>query len=244
MHPYQLQLNICENKQSLGVNITGIFAEEITISSKFVLPIPDQLPSERAVLIEPFAVIVHAFQKINITKDTTVAVIGCGTEGMLSVALAKYLGAQVTAIDINETKLEKVARKFGVRTALPQDVEEAAFNIVIEAAGARSSAEQTLQIVKAGGTIVYIGLTPEATFPVMQIVRNEITLKGSIIYNFPEDFEKCVQCLMDKDFDVKPVVSNVFALRDYDKAYSDALSGQYGKILIDFREVETASNYL
>ena len=44
--------------------------------------------------------------------------------------------------------------------------------------GARSSAEQTLQIVKAGGTIVYIGLTPEATFPVMQIVRNEITLKG------------------------------------------------------------------
>jgi hypothetical protein len=32
------------------------------------------------------------------------------------------------------------------------------------------------------------------------------------------------------------VVSNVFALKDYEKAYSDALSGQFGKILIDFRE--------
>lgn len=229
--------NICKNKQSLGVNITGVFSEEITISSKFVLPIPEELPSERAVLIEPFAVIVHAFQKINISKDTTVAVIGCGTEGMLSIALAQYLGAQVTAIDINEKKLEKVGKEFaGVKTALPDDVPEAAFNIVIEAAGVRSSAEQTLKIVKPGGTIVYIGLAPEATFSVMQIVRKEITLKGSIIYNFPDDFEKCVEYLSDEDFNIKPVVSNVFALKDYEKAYSDALSGQFGKILIDFRE--------
>ncbi|MFD0828588.1 zinc-dependent alcohol dehydrogenase [Neobacillus sp. M.A.Huq-85] len=229
--------NICKNKQSLGVNITGIFAEEITISSKYVLPIPDQLPSEKAVLIEPFAVIVHAFQKINVTKDTSVCIIGCGTEGMLSIALAKYLGAQVTAVDINVKKLEKVRNEFeGVETALPEEVSEAAFNVVIEAAGARASAEQTVQIVKPGGTIVYIGLVPEATFPVMQIVRNEITLKGSIIYSFPEDFEKCVEYLMDQDFDVKPVVSNIFPLKDFEKAYGDALSGQYGKILINFRE--------
>jgi L-iditol 2-dehydrogenase len=228
--------NICKQKQSLGVNITGVFAEEITIDAKFVLPIPEHLPSERAVLVEPFAVIVHAFQKIKIGKDTAVAIIGCGTEGMLSIALAKYLGAKVTAIDINEKKLEKVAREFGVETALPQDVPEAAFNIVIEAAGARSSAEQTVQIVKPGGTIVYIGLAPEATFSVMQIVRNEITLKGSIIYNFPDDFEKCIEYLQDEKFNVQPVVSNVFALKDFEKAYRDALSGQYGKILIDFRE--------
>jgi L-iditol 2-dehydrogenase len=229
--------NICKNKESLGVNITGVFSEEITISSKFVLPIPEELPSERAVLIEPFAVIVHAFQKINVTKDTSVAVIGCGTEGMLSIALAQYLGAQVTAIDINEKKLEKVGKEFaGVKTALPEDAPESAFNIVIEAAGVRSSAEQTIKIVKPGGTIVYIGLAPEATFSVMQIVRNEITLKGSIIYNFPVDFEKCVEYLSDEAFNIKPVVSNIFALKDYEKAYSDALSGQYGKILIDFRE--------
>lgn len=229
--------NICAHKQSLGVNIAGVFAEEIIISSKFVLPIPKQLPSERAVLIEPFAVIVHAFRKINITNNTSVAVIGCGTEGMLSIALAQYLGAQVTAIDINEKKLEKVGREFsGVKTALPQDVPDSAFHIVIEAAGVRASAEQTLQIIKPGGTIVYIGLAPEATFPVMQIVRNEITLKGSIIYNFPDDFEKCVEYLLDENFNIKPVVSNVYALKDFKQAYSDALSGQYGKTLIQFKE--------
>jgi L-iditol 2-dehydrogenase len=229
--------NICMNKQSLGVNMSGIFAEEITISKKYVLPIPESMPSEKAVLIEPFAVIVHAFQKVNISKDTSVCVIGCGTEGMLSIALAKYLGAQVTAVDINEKKLEKVRNEFtGVKTALPQEVQKAMFDVVIEAAGARASAEQALHIIKPGGTVVYIGLAPEATFPVMQIVRNEITIKGSIIYSFPEDFEKCVEYLMDEDFDIKPIVSNIFPLSNFERAYGDAISGQYGKILIDFRE--------
>jgi L-iditol 2-dehydrogenase len=229
--------NICMNKLSLGVNISGIFSEEITISSKYVLPIPESLPNKKAVLIEPFAVIVHAFQKVKISKDTSVCVIGCGTEGMLSIALAKYLGAQVTAVDINEKKLEKVRNGFaGVKIALPQEIQGEAFNIVIEAAGARASAEQALQIIKPGGTIVYIGLAPEATFPIMHIVRNEITIKGSIIYSFPEDFEKCVEYLMDEDFNIKPIVSNIFPLSHFERAYGDAISGQYGKILIDFRE--------
>ncbi|XJZ28644.1 zinc-binding dehydrogenase [Bacillota bacterium Lsc_1132] len=229
--------NICKNKQSLGVTIAGIFAEEIIIASKYVLPIPSLLPNEKAILIEPFAVIAHAFKKVSITKDTTVCVIGCGTEGMLSIALAQYLGAQVTAIDINEKKLEKVKTQFiGVKTAFSKDLQDSAFEVVIEAAGVRDSAEQTLRITKPGGTVVYIGLAPEATFSVMQLVRNEITLKGSIIYNFPEDFEKCVEYLMDERLNVKPIISNIFPLREYDKAYSDAISGQFGKILIDFRE--------
>lgn len=229
--------NICKNKQSLGVTISGIFAEEIIIASKYVLPIPNLLPEEKAVLIEPFAVIVHAFKKVSISNDTTVCVIGCGTEGMLSIALAQYLGAQVTAIDINGKKLDKVKTQFkGVKTAFPQDFQEPTFDVVIEAAGVRDSAEQTLHITKPGGTVVYIGLAPQAIFSVMQLVRNEITLKGSIIYNFPEDFEKCVEYLLDEQFNVKPVISKIFPLREYEKAYNDALSGQFGKILIDFRE--------
>src|SRR5690606_31047889 len=57
--------NICENKIVLGVNADGGFSEEFTITDKYVLPIPDSLSDERAVLIEPFAVIVHALNKVD-----------------------------------------------------------------------------------------------------------------------------------------------------------------------------------
>jgi L-iditol 2-dehydrogenase len=229
--------NVCISKESLGVNADGIFSEEIIISSKYVLPIPEELQDEKAVLIEPFAVIVHAFEKAVITKGTTVAVIGCGTEGMLAIALATYLGASVTAIDINQSKLEKAKESFNSSTILAHQVRDEKFDVVIEAAGVKQAVEQAVKIVKQGGAVVLIGLTPEVTLPIVQVVRNEITIHGSIIYNFPEDFSKCVDFLLSDNFNVNPIISNVFPLKEFKKAYIYAISGQCGKILLDFKGV-------
>lgn len=228
--------NICSNKKSLGVNADGVFSQEFTISSKYVLPVPDELTDEKAVLIEPFAVIVHAFQKVQITKGTTVAIIGCGTEGMLAITLANYLGANITAIDINPFKFKKVREIGNIRTALPQEVKGETFDIVIEAAGARASVEQSVDLVKPGGSLVMVGLTPEATFPVTQMVRKELTLYGSIIYNFPSDFLKSIEYLIQDDFNVDAIISKQYKFTDYKQAYEAAVSGQYGKIILDFKE--------
>ena len=227
--------NICIYKKSLGVNVDGIFSEEIIINSKYVLPVPEEIPDEKAVLIEPFAVIVHAFEKASIKRNTKVAVIGCGAEGMLAVALAQFLGADVTAIDINQKKLEKAVESFNIKTSLADEIKDEKFDVVIEAAGARQAVEQSVQLVKQGGSIILIGLTPEANLPIVQIVRNEITIHGSIIYNFPEDFSKCVDYLLNDDFNVKPVISKIYPLADYQKAYLEAVTGQCGKILINFK---------
>lgn len=227
--------NICINKKSLGVNVDGIFSEEITISSKYVLPIPEAISDEKAVLIEPFAVIVHAFEKATISKNTSVAVIGCGTEGMLAITLASYLGARVTAIDINQAKLQKVKAVFGANILTPSEVKDEQYDVVIEAAGVKDAVEQSVQIVKQGGSVILIGLTPEATLPIIQIVRNEVTILGSIIYNFPEDFTKCITYLQNEDFNVLPIISKVIPLKDFEKAYNCAVSGECGKILIDFK---------
>jgi len=57
------------------VTVNGLFAQEIIIDSEFVVPVPPDLAEERAILIEPFAVNVHALKRANITKGTSVAVI-------------------------------------------------------------------------------------------------------------------------------------------------------------------------
>jgi len=227
--------NICENKSSLGVNSNGGFSEEFTISSKYTVLVPDDVPDRKAVLVEPLSVIVHALEKVNINKHTSVAVIGCGTEGMLALTLTNYLGADITAVDINENKLVKIRKYFkNVETSLPQDV-KGKYDIVIEAAGARASVEQALTLVKPGGAMVMIGMTTEATFPVNEIVRREITLYGSIIYTAPKDFLKSIDYLQREDFNVDAIISEMFDFKNYDKAYEAALSGEYGKILLNFR---------
>jgi L-iditol 2-dehydrogenase len=231
------QKNICIKKGSLGVNMDGGFAEEFITSSKFVMPVPDHLTDAQAVLIEPFSVIVHALEKVNITNGTSVAIIGCGTEGMLAISLAHYLGANITAIDINEEKLAKAESSFsGLKSSLPGDVSENTFEVVIEAAGVGPAVIQAVEIVKPGGDIVLVGMAPEANLPIVRIVRKEVTIHGSIIYNFPTDFEKSIEFLSQDRFNVEPVISKILPFKDYAIAYDDAISGKYGKIILNFKE--------
>lgn len=228
--------NICPEKKSLGVTVNGGFSEEFIISSKYVLPIPVDLPDERAILVEPFAVIVHAFKKVDIKKGTTVAVIGCGNEGMLAVALAKYLGAEVTAMDINPIKHELIKTLGNIRVVHPDELINETFDVVVEAAGVRNAFETGLQLVQPGGDMVVIGLTPEASIPVIRLVRSEITLHGSIIYSIPDDFLLAMDYLRNKEFFVEPIISKIMPFTEFKQAFEYALSGNYGKVVLDFKK--------
>jgi len=230
--------NICVQKKSLGVNMDGGFSQEFLISSKFVLALPDDLPNEKAVLIEPFAVVVHAFKKVKITKGTSVCIVGCGNEGMLAAALAHHLGAQVTAVDINPHKLELVKQIGDIQAVLPEDMrlQSGQFDVVIEAGGTSSSVENGIQLVRPGGSMVVIGLAQEAIFPVAHVVRNELTLYGTIIYNFPSDYLQTIEYLRDPLFSVDAIVSSIMPFTSYQQAFENALSGKYGKVILSFNE--------
>ncbi|MCX7779446.1 MAG: alcohol dehydrogenase catalytic domain-containing protein [Negativicutes bacterium] len=228
--------NICKHKQPLGVAIDGVFAQEVVLEAKYVVPVPDAMANERAILIEPFAVTVHALKKANITKGTTVAIVGGGTEGLLSVALALHLGAAVTVIDINPAKLA-LAKKLGNVAALqPHEVKDQVFDVVVEAAGVKAAIEQAMQLVKPGGAMIALGITgdPVNLYPI-HIVRSEITIYGTIIYTL-KDFAAAIQYLNDPAFYVDPIVSMIVPYTGYRQAFADALSGKYAKIVLDFQD--------
>jgi L-iditol 2-dehydrogenase len=232
------QTNLCATKKSLGVNMNGGFSQEFLISSRYVMPIPDDLPDEKAVLIEPFAVVVHAFKKVRIERNSSVCIVGCGNEGMLAAGLAEHLGARVTAIDISPRKLELV-RKMGkgIQAILPQEVRQHTFDVVIEAGGTKSSVEQGIRLVRPGGEMVVIGLAQEAILPVAHMVRNELSLYGTIIYNFPSDYREAIMYLQDPSFRADAIISMRTPFTSYKQAFESALSGDYGKIILQFKGV-------
>jgi len=220
------------------VTINGLFADEIVVDSEFLVPVPSGLTDERAILTEPFAVNVHALKRANISKGTSVAVIGCGTEGLLSVALLDYIGADITVLDINPDKMEK-ARSFNnaIKTLHPQEVRDQLFDVVVEAAGVKAAIEQAFQLVKPGGAMITLGITSdEISFPSLHVTRSEITIYGSIIYT-KQDFEEALGFLKDPEFNVSPVLSKIVPIREYEKAFEDALTGNFTKIVLDFRDI-------
>lgn len=227
--------NICPNKASFGININGGFVEQLIVPEKYVIPVPNTLSNERAVLVEPLAVVIHAFQKVFFKDNASLAVIGCGTEGMLAIALATYLEIDVTAIDIREEKLMTIKEEYpNVKVCHANDVQANEYDVVFELAGAKESFEQSIQFVKPGGSIVAVGFTNIAEISVVEIVRKEITIKGSIIYNAPEDFITGINYLLDEKFRVEPIISEIISVAEFKKAYKMASSGKYRKIILKF----------
>ncbi|WP_238554365.1 zinc-binding dehydrogenase [Geomicrobium sp. JCM 19038] len=144
------QENICPHKKSIGINADGGFSHEFSIDARYVIPIPDEVSDEKAVLIEPLAVIVHGLKKLNLRKGDSVLVIGCGTEGLLTVALADYLGADVTAVDINEEKLKMLESFPHIQATHPDAIDPDTFDYVVEAAGTPQSVQSCFRWLKQG----------------------------------------------------------------------------------------------
>jgi L-iditol 2-dehydrogenase len=236
----QGKTNICTNKKSFGVTINGLFADEILIDSEFLVAVPVELPDERAILTEPLAVNVHALQRADITKGTSVAVVGCGTEGLLAVALLNYIGAEITVVDINPAKMAK-AQTFNptIQALLPAQVKGRVFDVVIEAAGVKAAIEQAFLLVKPGGALITLGITSDqVNFPSLHVTRSEMTIYGSIIYT-KDDFRDALRFLKDPRFNVSPVLSKIVPFAEYDRAFADALSGNFSKIVLDFQNNES-----
>lgn len=229
--------NICPGKMSFGVTINGLFASEIIIDSEFLVPVPHDLADERAILTEPFAVNVHALKKADIVKGVRVAVVGCGTEGLLSIALLNYIGAEITVLDIAPSKMEK-AKTFNenIKVLHPDEVQDEVFDVVVEAAGAKAAIELAFTLVKPGGELITLGITSdEVSFPSLHVTRSEMTIYGSIVYT-KEDFTAALDYLKDPGFNVLPVISQVVPLSEYENAFGDALTGNFTKIILDFQD--------
>lgn len=233
----QEKTNICPEKKIFGVTVNGLFGQEIVVDSEFLVPVPSELNSEKAILTEPFAVIVHALKKATITKATSVAVVGCGTEGFLTIALLEYLGAEITAIDINQDKMNK-AKSFytSIATLRPENAKNQKFDLVIEAAGTKAAIEMAFTLIKPGGTMITLGLTgDEVSFPSLNVTRSELSILGSIIYT-KQDFREAFEILKSPGFNIAPVLSEIIPLAQYKKAFADASTGNYTKIVLDFRD--------
>ena len=96
--------------------------------------------------------------------------------------------------------------------------------------------QQAFQLVKPGGAMISLGITgDEISYPALRITRSEITIYGTIIYT-KKDFEEALALLQDPTFNVAPVLSKIVPFAKYQEAFADALTGNFAKIVLDFKE--------
>src|SRR5215203_6482031 len=74
----------CPERTVLGiVGRDGAFAEYLQLPASNLLPVPDEVPDERAVFTEPLAAACGVTERVSVTREARVAVIGDGKLGLL-----------------------------------------------------------------------------------------------------------------------------------------------------------------
>lgn len=118
-----------------------------------VVPVPESVPAERAVLAANFETSLNVVWDAGIAAGDRVAVVGAGSVGAgVAYLAARHPGAEVELVDVDPRKVD-VARALGVRFALPAEARAGA-DVVVHASGAPEGLETALALAGQEATVV------------------------------------------------------------------------------------------
>ena len=163
------QANLCED---LLFN-NGAYAEYIRIPRRIVeinmLAIPPDVSYEEAAMVEPLACVLRGLHETGVEIGDTVTVVGGGPIGLMFVQVAKAVGCNVISVVKRDAQVQ-AAKHMGAHdvvqiTKVKDPVEAVRMlspekrgsDVVIEAVGRPDAWEQSIDMVRKGGTVNFFG---------------------------------------------------------------------------------------
>jgi len=190
------EINLCDGRQVLGVSCAdyrrhGAFAEYLAVPARILYRLPEALSFERAAMIEPVSVAVHAVSLTPHEPGDTAVVVGCGMIGQITLQAAKAAGfGQAIAVDVDDGRLAMAQRAGADATLNPTRCDAAAAvractggrgaDAVLEAVGAAEPIQTAIACARKGGAVTLIGnAAPRVDLPLQEVVTRQIRLQGS-----------------------------------------------------------------
>jgi threonine dehydrogenase-like Zn-dependent dehydrogenase len=221
----------CPKRTVLGiVGRDGAHAEFLKLPLVNLLPVPDEIPDERAVFTEPLAAACGILERVSITEDTRVAVIGDGKLGLLCAQVLAAMEAEVTLIGKHKNKLA-IAERRGIETNTIDKAQQrkGEFDVVVEASGSPTGFATAVELLHPRGVLVLKSTFHGATeIEAAPLVVNEISVVGSRCGRFAPALELLKQNVIDVD----SLISDEFALSDGVSAMRRAAERDVMKVLL------------
>ena len=180
------QENLCAASEGTCVHRHGGYADRIRANSRFVVPIPDALPSEQsAPLLGGGITVYNPMRVFGVNPSSRVGIVGIGGLGHLAIQFARVFGAHVTAFSTTVGK-EEEARALGahhfVHSRESKSMKEVAgsLDFILSTVNADQDWSAYLQALRPNGSLWFVGVPPSPvsvhTFPLVSGMR---TIGGS-----------------------------------------------------------------
>ncbi len=251
--PLSCGMNSTEIADMSGAFSEYVYVEEAQLGYN-VLPLPDSLSFDSAVLTEPLAVATHGVGKAEAKPGEKALVYGGGTIGLCTVAALQRKGiTDIIVSDINDFKLGFV-EKMGAIPFNPKNgslvdfvkekwgtsignLSEETWNadVVIDCAGAPFITGEFMANAKVDSrfSIVAINGTP-AEFNPLFLLAKEAKIAGSRGYT-PEDIKEAIRTLDDPNCKLPAIITHVFPHEKFPEAIEQAsIATEAVKVVIDY----------
>lgn len=237
----------------------GGWSSEFVAHDSQLHVVPDSLSDEAAVMIEPAAVGVHSALRANAGPGDTVAVLGSGTMGLMTIAalrrftevgtiiagakypeqraLAASLGADLV---VEPSEVGRAVRRATGSFRIGDDLSGGA-DVVIDAVGSASSIDESIGITRPRGRVVLVGMPGKVSVDLTALWHRETELVGAYTYGTEHladgttttTFELAMELVAAAD--LGRCVSATYPLDRYEDAIAHAASaGRRGAIKVCF----------
>lgn len=208
-----------------------------------VFAIPESLEITEAPLLEPLSVAVHAVELTPNLEGATVAVVGCGAVGLLTLQVARLKGPKtVIAADLIPERLT-LAAQLGADLAIRSDQKPTAaellrltggrgVDIAFEAAGPPEALRVCIEATRPKGHVTVIGVPSEDDYllPAQPLRRHELLLQ--FVRRQNENFPEAISLVRDGRVRLTPLLTHRFPMERAREAFELAERKEDGAVRV------------
>jgi 2-desacetyl-2-hydroxyethyl bacteriochlorophyllide A dehydrogenase len=242
--PYCLsgRYNLCEHLRVVGCQTSGALAEAFVAPADRFHRMPQGMSMAEAAMIEPLSTATHAVRLAGELEGATVAVLGAGSIGLLTMLTARAAGARAVAVTDPLAAKRENALRLGAdlavdprRDAMVDEIRYALHprpDVIFDCVANQSSIEQALALALKGGTVIVEGVpTGPVTIPLPLVQDRELRLQGTAMY-VREDVERACRLVADGTVPAEQLVTRSFPLEQAAAAFTAAREGVDGQPVV------------
>ncbi len=217
--------NMCDDIIPVGVAIDGSVAEFVAVPQNIVFRLNSVIEHQTAPLIEPFACVLHALERVPDWRDQEMVIFGAGSIGLMAVILGRAeKAAGVSVVELNPSR-RQAALELGAQQAVTSvdELSVAEFDLAIDATGHPAAIGAAIGVLRTHGRLVQMGVaSPEASVALSpyDVFAKELSIIGS--NSLAEKYAASAERMVDLQGELGGLVTATFSLEDYAQALDAA----------------------
>jgi L-iditol 2-dehydrogenase len=215
--------------------VDGTFAEYVALAADFAHGVLDGVDDVSAAFVEPVSVGLQACRRAGVKPGDSVAVVGAGPIGLVTLLVARAFGATTLyAVDVLANRVA-LAGELGATAAIDAcetDPVEAILaltggrgvDVVFDTSGSAAACATTPELARRGGVVAIVGWPNPGTlpFPIEMVLEKELDVRG--VNRYANTYPAAIALLASGALDVHPLVSHRFPFERVVEAFDFAVA--------------------